>query len=283
VVAGLKLPAASQGDNDLSFTVSPDKKIYVAIGSKVYAASGSGDFQDIYDGRPAGSTLLPGSNKIGLLTNGYQSDTHPNLTVIDGSGQQLASHDFKSFVSVWSAWSPHDSHIFTSSGSVGEVWNGSLDRVGIIPQANISNPVWLNDNTLFYSVNDQLWSYSLKSQKSSLIANTPLAAPISSLAISTDGSYVYLSTVGGTGESAIRRVGIKNQKAPDYLYKLQSFLPVTFDSYSLGLVNFNGPTVVVQPNPDTDPQADLTAAQKTLHDYGFDVSKIRFKVEAAGI
>ena len=129
------------------------------------------------------------------------------------------------FLNGWSSWSKDDKYFMVVEGAKGDVFDSSLRQVATIPQSNVVYGDWSDNDTLFYGVGSQLWSYSMQPQRSQLIANMPFSSSIKGLSVSTDSAYVYLITQSDATNSesqAIRRVGLKSQP-----------VPITYTGYSL--------------------------------------------------
>jgi hypothetical protein len=279
-VSPLNSPVSNQNDSSLIFAVAPNKNIYLALGSSVYSGTASGGFKKIYADRESGAILAPGLAKVTLINTGY-SGVPASLVTVDNSGKQLERQQ-NTFINTWSSWSPHDKYIAVNGASAGEVLNSSMQEVATIPQGNFTNPVWLNDNTLFYSINDQLWSYNVQTQRSQVIANMPNGEQIKELTVSTDGAYIYLVTSDSSNNQAIRRVGLQGQQVPDDIYQLQDFLlipPTPGAGYAFGLVNFSGePVVQVIISDGSSGPASIQSAQQILQADGFNTSKLQLTI-----
>jgi hypothetical protein len=74
----------------------------------------------------------------------------------------------------------------------------------------------------------------------------PLGDLINQVLISQDKSYIYLTTSDDSGNIAIRRVGLRGQKTPSFIFQLQDVLPEATPGagYSVGFINFSGTPVV---------------------------------------
>jgi len=277
-VSPLNSPVSNQSNPSLVYAVAPNRNIYIGAGSSVYSGTATGGFKKIYTHRETGGFLSAGLNKVTLINTGY-SGSPASLVTIDGSGKQLDAQQ-STFINAWSSWSLHDKYIVVSGASTGEILNASLKQVATIPQGNFTNPVWLNDNTLFYSINDQLWSYSVQTQRSQIIANMPNGEQIQELTVSTDGAYIYLVTSDSDGDQAIRRVGLQGQQVSNIVYQLQDFLlipPVPGAGYSFGLINFSGePAIQVLVYAGSNSATSLQAAQQVLQQDGFNLSQLQF-------
>jgi hypothetical protein len=157
-----------------------------------------------------------------------------------------------------------------------------IGSISTLDNSLINNARWLDNSTLFYSINDQLWTYNLNNQRADLVTVTSLGETIEDLAISDDKSYIYISTATVSGANqAIKRIGLQGQNVVDNIYKLKDIVPRPLDEFSLDLVNFKTPlTILVQPYPDSavSAQLDLQAAQVKLQQAGIDLNKLQLKI-----
>jgi hypothetical protein len=285
-ISPLQSPASGQNDTSLVYAVAPNREVYFSLGSAVYAGTETGGFKQIYTHNTSGSFLVAGLDKVALVNIGDVQNGNggkgvvisPSITVVTIAGKVVKM----TLTLSAAAWSQHGTYLAVATGAAGEVLDGSLHQIATIPQRNFKNLTWLDDNTLFYSVQDQLWSYDLLSQSSRLITNMPLGDSIQEIAISTDKAYVYLATADTNKNITVRRVGLKDQKVPDFIYQLQDILPqeVTNPGYEMRLYNFAGkPTVTVIPNDGPHSTPPLQSAMQTLQGEGFDLSKLQFELE----
>jgi hypothetical protein len=280
MVSPLKSPVSGNNDSGVVFAVASNRDIYIGAGSSVYSGTDTGSFKKISDSRPSKSVLIAGPNNVALLNTGYSGGT-PSLTALNALGKQTAV-SLSSFANAWSNWSQHDKYLAVSSGPSGEIFDASLHKVAVIPQANFSSAVWLDDNTLFYGINDQLWAYDMRAGSSRLVASMPFGEQIREITVSADGSYVYLTSSDANSNITIRRVPLDGQKVPAIVYQLQDILPLSNSSggYALGLFNFSGtPAVDVVASDGSNQQTVLQAAMQQLQSSGFDLSQLKFKVE----
>lgn len=279
-VSPLNSPVSNSDNSDVVFVVAPNREIYVAFGSSVYSGTASGGFKKIYTKRQVGSVLSAGLGRVSLIDSGY-SGSQANIVTIDSSGKSIERQQ-STFINTWSSWSPHDKYIVINGASTGEVLNSSMQQVATIPQGDFTNPVWLNDNTLFYNINDQLWSYNIQTQRAQVISNMPNGEQIQQIVVSTDGAYIYLVTTDTAGTPTIRRVGLHDQQVPNIVYQLQEFLltpPTPGSGYAIGLINFSGePTVQVVLSDGSNATNSLQSTMQTLQQDGFNLSQLQFSV-----
>ncbi len=266
-------------DHDVPvFAVGKKQQIYVAVGNTVYLGGAGGNFKKIYTAPLDVSLLVPGNVQVAVISFVYADDAHadknksPSIAIVNDSGKTVK----RSVGAFSAAFSPSGSYLAVADHSGGEVLDNKLNVVYTIPQSNFSTPFWLDNTTLLYAVGGQLWSYNINQQKSRVVANTPLAQPITELSLSSDGSYLYLGVADQNQSQEIKRIGLRGQKVADIVYKLQDILPAQMGVYNVSMVNFSGvPTVIARYGPGSYAQAATQAISNELQSRGFDLNKLR--------
>jgi hypothetical protein len=270
------------GSKALDFDVSPNKNIYVSYGADVYAGSQKGGFHKIYTASSFRPALAAGVNQVAVADSKYGKNasdiSKPLLATINASGKKNKENVEAERL----AWSPNGQYLAGVNEVNPTIYDATLHTMAVVPAKSVVGQIaWLNNTTLLYTVNDQLWTYNLPQQKAQLLANMPLSNSITGLYLSDDGSYIYVTSFDpNTSSYAIKRIGLKGQKVPDYIYNLQDILPISSGSYTLGLINFSGtPRILVRVAPSINPDSSLPQAMQQLQGLGFDTSKLRFDIE----
>lgn len=282
LVSPLNVPEQYSSNVTTNYSVAPDKQIYVSFGANVYEGDEAGGFKKIY--------TSPSTSQIGLIAGPNQevlaihneSEAEQAIVEIGPSGKAVS----KDFDLGTVAWSPDGTYIASADEGGGTIYNNATGEATTIPNNSqlsfIGGLAWLNNTTLFYTSGTQIWVYNVSSRQSRLLANTPLGAAATEMTVSEDGSYLYVLTGNGSGNTAIRRIGLRGQTVPKYIYQLQDIFPDRLDNYSLSLVNFTQPPVVlVQPYPDAPPADYIQTATSELQSDGFDTSKLRLQLTSA--
>jgi len=283
VVAPLNFHNYDSDDQPL-VSVSPTKQVYVAVGGNLYLGGPSGNFKKIFSSNGDATILNAGKSAVAFVVspdrdngNAASGPGAQFFSIVQDSGKSVQQTNTGTFDA---AISPDDTYLAIGTAQGGEILNASLKQIAAIPHPNFSHPVWLNNNTLLYSVADQLWTYNVLAQKSQVLAATPLAAPITEIAVSDDQSYVYLGVSNPSEIETLERVPLKNQTISNVVYDLQEIMPDNPGTVSLSMINFAGsvPTVLVQPVPG-DPASDaLQVAELTLEQDGFNLSQLQLVI-----
>jgi hypothetical protein len=282
-MARLKLPFSYSG-GIAGFDISASKQIYASSGADVYTGTLNSSFTKIYTSGSSSPTVVAGPDKVAVADETLQgtSTTKPLLAIIDLNGKTVK----KSIGAGRMFWSPNGKYLVSADEDGAQIYDQSIKAIDTIPsQSFVEHVAWLNDSSLFYSTNDQLWVYDTASHKAQLTANMPLGSGILELSLSSNKNYVYMTTLNpsNSDDFAIRRIGLQNQQVPGFIYQLQSILPKNVNDITLSLVNFSQPPSVlvnVFPDSSTGAQAALQEAQTELMQDGFDLSKIKLQVSS---
>ena len=281
IVAPLNTSGITSKDDSTNYAVAPNKTIYISMGSVLYQGSSSGgNFKKIYTSKGDPSSILATNTTVAVIvspdSDGKKTDVgeKPSIILIDNTGKKLAEDQVGTFVA---ALAPDGNHVAVADEHGGELLDNKLKKVGTIPKPNFSNPLWLDNSTLFYSFNDQLWTYNITTQAGSLVANAPLGNTIQELSLSDDKAYIYMGVNHINNSSNIKRVGLHNQPVASVLSQLQSIMPFTGDGYFMSLVNFTSPVVLITPLPPLTGSTSsyLQTGIGQLQQQGIDTSNIQ--------
>lgn len=271
-ITSLSTPGTA--NSKVTFDVSPQRDIYMAIGKDVYIGGLSG-FRKIFTSTTDYPQLIAGAGGVTVIADSDQEDstnsTQPTITNVSKLGKTIS----RKGGTLIASWSPSGKYLVISGSSGAEILSDTLQRVAIIPQNNIGTARWLSDSTLFYAINDELWSYSSDTQKSQLVSNMPLGATISEISISSNKAYVYLVTHSQSSYQ-LKRVGLNGQVVSKLVYQLQDIMPLTIDQCKLSLINFTSPTILVDSSVGSAQKLCNQPVKNELQKDGFDLSQLRF-------
>jgi hypothetical protein len=277
----LKSPLTNFASNGgATYAIAPNRTIYIGFQSNVYRGTAGGNFTQIYSGFTSSDSLVAANNQVMVINPNTGGSNGGSATIINSSGK-ASTKNFGYSVGNWTPWSKNGKYIVLSVDSEPELFDSSLNLVGPVPElAAINGGAWLDDNTLYYALGGQLWSYNVSQDQSSLMATLPGQQAIQGVSISSDGSYVYLTASNNNDvyPRAVYRVGLKGQSVSSDLSALQDVLPIDGSTYTIGLRNFLGtPVIDITTYPGTDPSGVLQSAQSiiqgmvSLNDVNFDV------------
>ncbi len=271
----LNLPFGTNDQVAVYYTVSTNRQIFVTHGPNVYTGTISEGFKKIYIAKSPSPALASWGDKVAVLEapgDTSNKTTPPSITVLEKSGLILNKQPIEAS---FAAWSPDGRYlVITSQGAGGKIVTSSLATVASLPASLINDALWV-DSTLYYTVGEQLWSYSVTDQTSQLRASMPANHILSDLSVSSDKSYIYLTVApaGSNNSRQLYRLGLQGQTVASYVYQLPIILPDSSQICTLSYINFTSLTILGTNygNPDTN-QSCSSAANTVLGVYGINVA-----------
>jgi hypothetical protein len=246
------LPFKPNSNPSVSYDISKDGTVYVSNGETVYAGNISGSFKKIYSsGNNYNVDLAAGKGKVAIIE---KSGGGSSIVLVSSAGQLLAR---KTTGSSHVAWSPDGERLASvSDGSSSSIYDGSLNRVALIPNSGLNNLVWQDNSNVIYDANNTLWSYNLQNQQSVAISNLTPGTSLSEMVVDAGSKYVYfVSTANDKDE--VDRVGLQGQKALSVVYQLDVFFPKSVGSDQpcfINYINFGSPSIQALMAPGTTVQ-----------------------------
>lgn len=224
--------------------------LVVASKRSVYRQQASGEFKRIYTtGSDDTIKTIAASADVVLvrLQSGKSADgDEAEVKVIDNSGRVIGTNsNLASYVSILS---PNGKYLAITNDTSTSIYTTNLSLVKRLPDGNVLGMTWLDNNTIVYGSSSSLFSYNLKSNDSSLLANTDTGQSISGIYPSIDGSQLYVITTDETNEKfTTQRIGTTelSRNVPDYYLTLGIFFPSHTDQCQFSYQNFTRPQIVV--------------------------------------
>ena len=250
----LTLPSSDQNLAIKTYTIAPNRDIYVAVGSKIYRGTVSEGLKHVHTAKQPPNIMLASSDVVAFFNSPGYMETKKNpstVTFLNKSNKTVT----KKIDAYDASWSTGGKYLATTSDEGSFIFDRSLRQVAVVPNNNFNDPVWLDDNKLLYGVNNQLWEYSMDSGEAKVIAVMGQNRAIVTILPSPDKTFVYLSAQKISGSNnylSLYRAGLKNQIVSESESHniIDSKLPWMVDGCFLSLVNFTKPTIeVVQNNP----------------------------------
>ncbi len=226
-------------------SLSSNKEIYVLNGSTLYAGTEGGVFK-VIGSENRGVLLIGGPNKLATIYRSSDKSTAGSdpstLSVIDLDGKTIV----KKVYATNTSWSPSGKFIAVSGNGFGKIYDDSLNEIATIPTNSISNFIWLDNSTLYYSSGNMLWKFIITSKTSSTIYTAPSSQGITSLSTNYDNSYLYFSIEGSKSDArnvSIYRIPLNKQTINSQATTAQAVLPWLIGRCIFTLTNFNKPTI----------------------------------------
>ena len=273
-VTPLGLPIATTADT--IFTIAANKQIYITDGHDVFSGTADGFFTKIYSSQAIVTGIVASPDKLALITrldNGSSSGTA--VSVLSASGALISTDKIDTYSA---GWSPTGKYLAITADSGSHIYDGSLKEVVTLPGNNLSHPLWLDDGTLLYVINNQLWRYSLSTHSARVIANAPAGQALVNLLLTPDNSYIYISaqsTAGSNNDLSIYRFGLKDQPVAVFVTGLGAHLPWLQGGCLLSLTNLTAPTIQIYGSTPADDCVGV--AKNYVSQLGFDPSKLNYQ------
>jgi hypothetical protein len=265
-VKELALPALAEG-----YDLAPDGTLYISHGLDVYKGPLGGNLSKFYLAKKDFNALFASVDGV-TIADIPAADTakpqKPYVLIIRKSGQTAPG---KIALSGSVAWSPDAKHLVVAGNSAYKIYDANLKEVADLPNNLASNVLWLDNDNLVYSVNDQLWSYKFSAKRASLLANMPMGGTILNIAPDDSRSYLYAMLTDAAGNMKMDRIGLAGQRVNSQVYLLQSVMPEDLGDYSMDMINFTAPVIYVQSNSDSPANLFIGKAQEQLKAQGFNI------------
>lgn len=267
------ITAPSQYGDSTTYALAPNHDTYISDGKTLYIGKPEGDFKKLYDSSKS-LTIITASNNAVLLSEIPSGSREGDLLAIDRTGQ-VKRIDGEAYSA---KWSPSGGLIALSNDSRAAVLDANLQTVATLPKSNVNSPTWLDDHTVLYGVNDELWKYDLPSGQATLITKFDSSGQVSEITPSKDGAYLYITvqktTQSGDLSFELVRLGLHNQPITPMLQRLRLIIPNNVNGCELGYINFARPAVTVHPTSASQ-DACMLSAKNYLQGYGVDPASIQ--------
>lgn len=259
--------------SETNYAVAPSHQLYVAFNNGVYRSNPASGLQKIYTA-DSSARLVASSNGVAVISSGGVESAAKNvvaaIAVIDLQGAVS-----KKDIGVYEiALSPDGKQVATSNDFASTLYDSKLHEIASIPAVNISSLVWLDNKTLLYAVDNQLWRYDSASKIAERIANMPDKGAISGISPSDLKDYVYVAAEHGYNKPVIKRVALQGQAFDETVNRLQDIMPIITNDYLMAVVNFSQPTVFVQPTAYANIGTYAQAAIEDLKARGINIDKV---------
>lgn len=286
-ISQLQLPFTTDQNSKFSAGITGDGEIFVSDGYYVYAGSLAGDFKKVFtaDKDDPVSKIVAGKDKVAVVMNSVEaleskrngSESQGKIAILNSAGKTTE----KSISVLFADWSPDGKHLIAQGPLEADIYDSSLNVTGVINVKNASNFKWLNNGSVMFSVNNEIWSYDTGSTQSKKLGQLATGGNIGGFYPTADGSYVYFTGTGNGGDQLFR-LGLKSQKTDSSLNTLSQILPEDIGICSVNYVNFIGqPTITITyPDLETTSQLCLDATKRELRYYNLNLSALNYSVTA---
>lgn len=272
-------PPVSDGSKAINYTVSSSNRIYVSVGSDVYLREEDSSYNKIHTTTVQAPKLSASDDRLAVFNppsvgggHDAEEDSEPFVEIVKINGETIARSNISAF-SI--AWAP-DAKRFISIDYFGkdQLYDSTLKSVSIIPSDDVQKVIWLDNNTLIYNTDGLLWKYRPEDNTANMLSSLTAGSTITDMMFDPSRSYVYLQT-SSDEKKILQRLSLKNQKPPENVMALNTYLPKRLGGCMVSYINLVEPTVLISPESDIDPQSCVVAAQQYLK--GYDLNPESFK------
>lgn len=232
-----------------TFTVAPNKDVYISDGQALYRGSTGHNFTKVLSAEPASQIkLIAASNDAVLLTDKFNDSNRESELVVlhkDGSKNTTDGDIYEG------QWSKSGKYLATT-GDTSTIFNDKLQKVVSLPINNVLALTWMDDNNLAYAEGNLIWKFSVDSHQATVLATTSNGVgAVSQMRVSQDGSSLYVAvqnpdTSNGYTFYLARYKLNSDITVNPLLQKISLVLPNTpIDGCSVGYVNFTKITVTI--------------------------------------
>jgi hypothetical protein len=280
-VSHITTPVTTTQNN---YALTQNQHLYISNGSSVYEETIDGNFTQVYSINNLKVQISAASND-NILIQQYSINSQSGnskgseLIVINVSGAKyrIPGEIYNA------AWSPNGQYLVASGYGMGGVYDSQLKLVNQLPANNVTSPVWVDNNIIFYGLAENLWSYNLSANNSNLLADVSAFGYISQLTPDKSNAYVYVTIENArtsTGNYQLGRFSLSGQPVSVLSQELQVFLPNNINGCSLGYINFIGTPRITYSGSDTTPSQNcLNESRNYLQNYSLDPSSLLYGAE----
>lgn len=265
-------------DINTSYGVAPDHTWYIADGHTVYRANGDGSFTKVYNNQDFVSIISLSNDALLLSQKSDQSAREGSLIILHKNGEkyQIEGGAYEA------AWSPNGDKLVTS-GDTSKIFDAKFKEVAKLPSGNFLSPVWLNENTILYGVDNKVMRYDIDTgSASTLLSFDQVTGTPSQIVVSQEKDYVYVAIQKGGDRSGIafrlERIPLNNKQPTSDVpaQKLNLLIPNTVRGCDINYVNFTRFSITLQYNDGVT--ADCTPAVRDyLTSYDVPLQEISFQ------
>ncbi|HEX5797557.1 MAG TPA: hypothetical protein VFX86_04160 [Candidatus Saccharimonadales bacterium] len=283
----LALPEAKPKAGAISFSVSPDRTVFVSIAKNIYVYS-SGRFNKIYTASAPVSAISAANNAVALI-NPPPSDEAvaespsgitPSIELIDKTGRPLVKKNIYGNKGVWSPDGKRlavINHYGENGLGSSEIYDTSLNLVKTLPNTGIGSVDWLDGDTLAYNTGNALWTYDMEDEQSQIIVSLTPQNIILSVAIERKSGQLYFSHSKPDNKYVLERTALSEKPVDEELVALSVFLPVNLDSCLIDYVNFKKPPAIAMYTSAKNRSICKTQAEIELTQDRIDYKKFKYQ------
>lgn len=233
----LKMPFVV--DVTSSVRVAPNRTWYVSDGNTVYRGNADGSFTKVYSSTQKLGIIAVSNDALLLWQKPQNNSREGNMVILhtDGNKYQIKGGTYEA------AWSPSGKKLVTS-GDVSEIFDDKFQKIGILPSGNFISPLWLDENTLLYGMQNSVVRYDIQNGTATpLITFDDTTGKPSQIKLSNDRDYLYVAIQKAGNRSSLAfkldRIPLQNQQPSNLpVQKFSLLIPNTVGGCDLNYMNF---------------------------------------------
>lgn len=252
-----------------AIVLSPSKTLYVWTSRNVYKVAGM-NYVNIFTSNESNKPIydvLAGNSTVAVIIDnqspeeneeGRDLQTIKTIKILN-DGSIVNTKDLKLDKAAMSA---DGNYIATTSTSGTQIYDNQFNQLITLLNTNVDNLIWLNGSRLIYSIIDKIISFDINSKESYTVTQSPFKKTIEYISVNDDKTALYYESYNKRSEPAMSRASLIKNNVPEYLINAQYFLPKSFVSCTVELVNFIKPTVIMTiPNTDVEPNCKIKTTE----------------------
>ncbi|MBC7764538.1 hypothetical protein H7Y29_02395 [Microbacteriaceae bacterium] len=194
----------------LAFDVTASGDFYLLQDGELFSSKGDGNYQSKGNTNKEASILSVNNDRVAFLyRNSEEQCDIQFLKLSDKSMTKRAVECIQNPSYTYSAsWTADDKKLALTTGISLEILDANLSTKTTVPDRAAAHPVWLNNDTLIYTSENNVWSYNTSTNTSSVVATTPKYVSVQSLKKSDDAETLYFT---GSADNLLTLYRIQKQ------------------------------------------------------------------------
>ncbi len=262
VISHLNVPSDYLPVSNSSYAINQQHQIYLSINNDIYVSSNGINFSKIYTTKTKPIQLVSFPNGLTIITPPNNSKSKVLITNISKSGKVIKSTQAQ--LGTYS-WSVNGKYLAIGGDGPGEIFDSSFKQIAILP-SNVNQSLWLNNETLLYSSNNTIWSYSLNSGDARILARLTPSDSIREFAVDTNKNNIYAAVDKSNGVSVIEKISLSSSNPPAISSQLDVFFPKIISGCYIDYINFSSTSLLVATEPGSSSSCQSVTQTEIAND-----------------
>jgi hypothetical protein len=242
----------------IAYDVSPGGTLAITDGKSVYTRMPGGGFTRIFTSTGISSL---GAGNVNILLGGGSGEDEDIATVIDLSGKVVARRE--GLPADKYVWSPDGTRLAGMDDNKATIYDSKLSPISVLPETHVAGLSWLDNQTLLYGVDRQMFSYALDDSAGTQLLSVPAGTTIGDIFPDRRRSAAYvLVSANDDSDHALLRAVLAGPRASAVNYSIGVFFPAKSPQCHFTFTNFLKPVILV--DAWTNKSTCLDAAREEL-------------------